>query len=591
MQYGYTPYQYGARKPKFSERVKIRVPSSLKKWLLIVAGVLVAMGIGFYSMLGDLRFFADHFFGLTFFSKHYLVLLQNNYELRPTGGFITAYGTVDTFMGRVTKMEFKNSYNIDTVSAENVPETQEAFFKNDRYTGYTFRGSNWEPDFRKSAQEAVRFYELKFPDQKIDGVASVDFSFIEGLLGQLGSVTLNGKTVDSNNLFSELEFEVNNVDRHNVDALGSRKTVLGDLAAQLMGKAKLHPLLMRDAIVQGLKDKEIALWLKDEGLESQLVEKGWANAMDPAENSDFLGVVLANLGAKKADRYVTEEVHSVANLSHDIPEVSVEVTLRYPGLLNAYSDNYRGYIRVYLPQMAQIESSPVDSDLTTEGEFRVVGTKLAFPAGNKVSLNYLYTLPRSTFPNDEYRLRVVKQSGTNALYDLAVQSAEGMQATGTQFKNLENRGVYTGALEGDTDFKVDFKPDGLAPYPVEQDFDDLQHLRVTWDKPIDSTTANDASNYKITDLNVADPKTDTVAVTKADLTDPNVVVLELTGVTTQNEEHYSLEMKGIKDLSGDPLLPNPKTVTVVQRIQPKPAANLNFHLGVVPAPATNPVLP
>jgi len=591
MPIGYTPYQYGTRKPRFTERMSIRVPASFKKWLWIFGGIVVAVFVGFYMLLGDLKFFANHIFGFGFFSKHYLVLLQNNYELRPTGGFITGYGTVDTFMGMPSKIEFKNSYDIQTQAYVAPPKPQEELLKNEAYQGYTFRDANWEPDLRKTVPDILKFYNDQYKDQAVDGVITVNFSLIEDLVSRLGGVEVGGKTLDGKSLFSALEFEVNNVDRHNVEALKNRKGILSDLAAALMGKAKRHPFIARDALVRGLRDKDMAIWMKNEKLEKGLIEKGWANAMVPAEKSDFLAVNLANYGAKKADRYLQTEVHYYANLSGGFPEITTEVTLRFPGQLNSFSDNYKGYLRVYLPKDSDVTSSPVDSEIATEDSFRVVGSKIVLPAGSKITLTYIYTLPRTALVADQFRLRLIKQSGSNALYNVTVESAEGKRAEGPLFRGLENRATFEGKLENDLDLSVNWTAENSPPYPIEQEFTDLTHIQIAWNKPIDPSTASDGANFSIIDLDKGNPKTDTVKIIKTELAEPNILTLELEGVTDQNQEHYSIEMKGIKDLAGDTILPNPKTVTAVQRIKAKPKEDLNFHLGVVPAPATNPVKP
>jgi len=99
MNYSYSPYNKKQHKKSRFKIPKIKVPHGLKKWLSIIIGVLVLILFMIYLSLGELRFFANHYLGLTFFSKNYLVLLQNNYELRPGGGFITAYGNLDTLLG------------------------------------------------------------------------------------------------------------------------------------------------------------------------------------------------------------------------------------------------------------------------------------------------------------------------------------------------------------------------------------------------------------------------------------------------------------------------------------------------------------
>ncbi|MBN2095837.1 DUF4012 domain-containing protein [Candidatus Peregrinibacteria bacterium] len=592
MEYAYSPYsQQKQEKKKGGRSLKIKLPKGVKKWAGIIVGIIVLTFFIFYLMLGELRFFANHFLGLTFFSKDYVVILQNDYELRPGGGFITGYGEISTFMGFPGDVTFKNSYDIDTKSYVTPPYPHEELLKNEWYQGYTFRDANWDPDFPGAAEELIKFYQEKFPDKDVDGLIVVNFSLIEKMIDEFGGISLNGKQLTKNNLFSELEFEVNNIDRHDVDALENRKDILGELAIQLIGKAKRHPFKTRDLFVDGLNNKNIYLWLKNERLENKLIEKSWANAMAPLERSDFLTVNLANLGSKKADRYVQTEVHYYANITKELPEITTEVTIRYPGFTNTYSDNYKGYLRLYIPKGADVLQLPLDSQEQGEGEFKMIGTKIILPAGSKTSLSYTYTLPRNTFLHDQYQLRLIKQSGSEAFYKLTVETAEGKLMESDDFDTRENRALFMGKLENDKDLAVKILPDTTPPYPIEQEFEDLTRINIIWNEPMDPATANNPQNFSIADLNKNNENTDEVNVIYTELIQPNVIQLEVEGVTDQTLESYRIDLKGLKDQTGIQILPDPKSITVVQRIKPKSEVP-EIRLGEIPdtAPVETPAI-
>ena len=44
----------------------------------------------------------------------YVILAQNNDELRPTGGFITAVGILQMDKGKITRLDITDSYSVDT---------------------------------------------------------------------------------------------------------------------------------------------------------------------------------------------------------------------------------------------------------------------------------------------------------------------------------------------------------------------------------------------------------------------------------------------------------------------------------------------
>lgn len=565
MQPGYSPYAAHRQESRFHLP---RLSGGLKKWLAIVAGALAGLFLLFYLWLGPLRFFVNHYFGLTFFSKNYLVLLQNNYELRPGGGFITAYGNLDTLLGFPRGMEFHNSYEVDTPSPVKAPYPQEELLKNEWYQGYTFRDANWEADFPSSTKDLIDFYQKKFPDADVDGIIVVNFSLIEDLVDAFGGITLDDKVFTRQNLFSELELAVNNVDRHNEVALASRKNILGDLAATLMGKLKWHPGIAKKVILQGLQNKDLYLWFKSDGLEEGVLDRGWGNALILPEHSDFLSVNLANLGAKKADRYMEREVHQYINLTKEVPEVTTEVTLRFPGFTNSYSDNYKGYLRLIIPNAAAVKESPVDSTVEHQGDFTVIGTQVILPAGSKATLTYTYTLPRTLRSAEEYALRLFRQSGSDVEYDLTLEGPPDTGLTSDDYVIRENRAHWKGTLSADRDLRLKFLADTTPPYPLEQKFTDLNTIEVIWSEPLAVSPAQDAKRYGITDTNKTDPQTDQAQVSSVELVTPSVTRLHLQGVARQNLERYTLELKDLEDLAGNRISPNPKTITVVQRFAP-----------------------
>ena len=569
---GYSPYTAPARKRE--SRFKLKLPemsSGAKKWLFIILGILLGLFLILYISLGELRFFANHYLRLTWFSKNYIVLLQNNYESRPGGGFITAYGNLDTFMGWPTKLSFSNSYDIDTVSYVTPPYPQEEMLKNEWYQGYTFRDSNWNPNFPDAAKDIIKFYQDKFPGRDVDGIIVVNFSMIEDLVGRLGGITVNGQKYTKDNLFSAVTNTVNDVDRHDEQALAERKNVLTDMASVLISKAKWHPFEAKCAIIKALHNKDIYLWLAS-GLENNVISKDWANAFVLPPNSDFLAVNIANLGSKKADRYLTKEVHYYVNMTKELPEVTAEIVVRYEGFKNNFADDYKGYLQMVIPSSATVNTKLTDSRVTDNGDFKTIGDKIIIPAGSKTTLTYTYTLPRNMFNPDTYNLRLIRQSGDEKYYWVTVETAPDRMMQSKDFETRENRAIFFQKLDSDKDLSLTVLPDKIPPYPIEQVFSDLKTISIYWNEPIDEVTGKDITNYKITDMNVTDANvTDEVKVVYAEIVDGSVSKLEIEGATDQNLERYQIELKSIRDNALNPITPDPKVITVVQRLTTPPA--------------------
>lgn len=567
MDLSYSPYQNKKKDKKKFHIPKFNIKNKFKIIIVGIISIIILIIFIAYSSLGELKFFAKHILSLGFFNKNYLVLLQNNYELRPDGGFITSFAELNVKMGRIKSIDIKNSYEIDTKSYMTPPYPQEELLKNESYKGYTFRDSNWDPDFIKAKDDILKFYNTKYPKKKIDGIIVVNFSAIEDILESFGELKIDKKILNKNNLFSELEFSVNNIDRHNIKDLENRKNILSDLANSLASKIKKHPYKVKDSLIKSLNNKNIFLWIKNKRIENDLIEKKWANTMPKKINGDFFAINLANLGSKKSDRYIQKEVYYYANLKNEIPQITNEIVIRNTGEKNSYSDDYKGYLRIYIPKNYKLIESPIDSKVENIGEYKIISNIIIIPAGSKTTLSYRYTGSRNTIRNNEYNLDITKQSGENTLYNLYVESSENNLLKSEDFETKENKAFFSDRLTNDKNFKISLSKSNLPAYPIFQEFTDLNNVKIIWNKEINSSNLN-ANNFIVKDKDIKNNKiTDKIKVVYTELTNPNEINLELEGVSKQNLEQYEITLKDIKDLNGNLIYPNPKKITVVQKIK------------------------
>ncbi|MDP3733447.1 MAG: DUF4012 domain-containing protein, partial [Candidatus Daviesbacteria bacterium] len=134
-------------------------------------------------------------------SKNYLILLQNNMELRPTGGFIGSFAVVNFQGGKLRTLKVNDVYAIDGqlgIHVEPPKEIKEDLGQVNRY----LRDANWEPDFPTSAKQIEWFYTKETGD-KVWGVITLDISGMENLLSVLGPLDLPdyNETITQENLF------------------------------------------------------------------------------------------------------------------------------------------------------------------------------------------------------------------------------------------------------------------------------------------------------------------------------------------------------------------------------------------------------
>jgi hypothetical protein len=116
--------------------------------------------------------------------KTYLLLVQNEDELRPTGGFITAAGTLLVQNGEIVHVAFHDSSSFDNWSRP----YPTAPWQLNRYMNspvLIFRDSNWFTDYPTSALYAEYLYSFN-NDHSVDDVIAFDQRMLVELLGVLG---------------------------------------------------------------------------------------------------------------------------------------------------------------------------------------------------------------------------------------------------------------------------------------------------------------------------------------------------------------------------------------------------------------------
>ena len=125
----------------------------------------------------------------------YLLLAQNNDELRPTGGFISSIGVLAISRGIPRLGSFVDSYRAENWDKPH-PDPPEALRKYMGLDLWVTRDANWWPDFPTSAKAVAELYELN-QDRQVDGVLAIDVTGAARLLEALAPLELpDGKCME-----------------------------------------------------------------------------------------------------------------------------------------------------------------------------------------------------------------------------------------------------------------------------------------------------------------------------------------------------------------------------------------------------------
>ena len=513
--------------------------------------------------------------GGPFSEKNYLVLFQNDNELRPTGGFISAYGIAQFKNGFFTGIEINDVFG-DIADHEYIdpPYPQKKLLDGVFYQGYTFRDANWYPDFPQSVSELMRLYRLTDSETNFDGVIAVNLKNLEDLLEILGKVKVWDYEFTSGNVFELLEFSLHNIDYHNVEEVSKRKNILGPLAKELIKKSVFSPLKWReisDMIVRNLNEKHIQLHFFNSSLQDAIHNKGWSGTW-PKPEGDFLAVVESNLGGMKSDRYINRDVDYRLEIFEHTEDnytltAKTTITMEHFGDYNVpISGAYSGYLRIYAPKGATLKSSTVTTQTENLSDYTVFGTIIKLNPGERKTFEFNYEIPSTIFINERYHIDIPKQAGTDSdNYSLIIEGPQGMIIYSDDFESRENFGIWEGGLLRDTSLDLKALPDRIGPRIAYSEITELNKIMVVFNERVDPKIA-DRINLVIEDMNENNSETTDNIKIKSAKVDFRDLIIETEGMTEQFEEFYKLTIKTGSDLHGNSIEPTPKEVTLVQRI-------------------------
>ncbi|MDH7487794.1 MAG: DUF4012 domain-containing protein [Anaerolineae bacterium] len=413
--------------------------------------------------------------------RSYLVLAQNNHELRATGGFISGVGLLRLDGGRIVELSFRDSYAVDDYSKPH-PDPPAALLTYMKAEILVLRDANWWPDFPTSAQALVSLYEL---DQGIavDGVIAADLTALEWLVGALQPLYVEGydQPLSEQNVLEFMKATwaappgaATIAERQQSDWWSHRKDFMGIvlegiLARLQSGEVELDRLPR--ALRRSLDERHLLIWLDDPQATGLLAALGWDGVLRPGQG-DFLLVVDSNVGFNKVNPRIEEEIAYRVVLEEG-QRPFAELTLRYrhtasirleecihePLYGDTYDDMmdrcYFDYVRVYVPagselrQAGGFEPGTVES-LPGERGTQVFAGFFVLAPGEEREITLSYDLPPQVTAGRVYRLRVQKQPGTLALplrvqvSGMAEAGYETTLATDREFElPLDGRGLPT----------------------------------------------------------------------------------------------------------------------------------------------------
>lgn len=367
-----------------------------------------------------------------------VVLLQNNHELRPTGGFIGSVAFITFTKGVPTTMQIEDVYTVDGQLVGHV-DPPEPLKRHLHLEHWYLRDANWDPHFPKTAQQALFFIE-KSIDHQADGVVAITATLLYDMLRVLGPLPLPDSQVtltDQNaiNLISQ------HIHQDFFPGDTTKKDMLQEILIALKHKVSTASpttlLSLATTVHHHLVGKNIQLFSLDQIIRNQIVQAGWGGEWFPVSAcantarclADMFGLVETNVGVNKSNQHVARSVHRRVTIGDGVvaTEDTVTLTNNQPIVEQRGSGTYESYIRVFLPPnsdistvtinrtpVAQREPTATPSGWYYEATSSAMRTQLdvflTVKPGESSSLQYI-TKRVVDIPPSTYDLIIEKQSG------------------------------------------------------------------------------------------------------------------------------------------------------------------------------------
>ena len=386
--------------------------------------------------------------------KRYLVLFQNDKELRSTGGFITAYAQFRLVKGKAILEKADDIYALDAAKKKNFPAPREITTFHKGVYNLNIRDSNLSPDYKLSMKQFEEIYETTSSKENIDGIWAVDTHVLVESLRILGSIFVYGREFSADtDKRCDCPKAVYELEDYSTRPVGyireARKDIIGVLLQTLLQKAlgispsKYWGPLFQMLLTQ-INEKHVLAYFHDTDAQKAAESFNMAGRIMTASDSaailkyeegkgwDYLHINNSNMAGAKSNMFVSEKVAKDVTVGSDgtiTTKLTLEYKNPYPGsdcglesgglCLNA---PLRDWVRVYAPLGSKlIESrgsqSPKDNKpvgmetYDSLGKTVFEGFLIINPLGS-ARLDLTYTSP-VTSSDGAYKLLIQKQPGTD----------------------------------------------------------------------------------------------------------------------------------------------------------------------------------
>lgn len=364
--------------------------------------------------------------------RKYLVLFQNDAEIRPTGGFLTAYGILRVDKGKVYQEKSDDIYHLDAKFTKHLkpPELIQKYLPLVFY--WNLRDMNLSPDFKESMDTFYSNYKEVKGEPEVDGIITVDTQVLSNLVKVLGPVEVPGYGTFTNDItpacncpqiIYQLELIADKpLASHKEDRKGVIAPMLQTILLKSYGAPKnLWPQLFQTGI-QSIAEKHVLFYMLD-SKEQDAVERVNIGGRLREYDGDYFHINDTNFAGAKSNMYITEEVTQEVTINPD-GTLTKKVTVTYKNPQASSNCNleagelclngkYRDVVRLYVPKGSTLKESLgfTEGSIETKEDLGKTVFQGFFELNpqSQTKIVFEYTVPVKVAK--EYKMLIQKQPG------------------------------------------------------------------------------------------------------------------------------------------------------------------------------------
>src|SRR3989344_5968685 len=366
-------------------------------------------------------------------TQTYLLIFQNDAEIRGSGGFLTAYSILETFRGKITPVLSQDIYELDNQFGKRLPAPEPIKKYLPLVYNWHLRDMNLSPDFTVSMDAFLPNYKEVAQYKDFDGVIAMDTQIVVDLLKVLGPVgvadwgTYDAEIVKECNCPQVVYKMEDYATRPTFYIKENRKGMIGPLMHSILlnvmnSPKKLWPQFI-EAGLNNINAKHLMFYFPDDAPMQQVIESFNAGGRIKEFAGDYFHLNDTNFAGAKSNLYITQEIEQVIETSGD-GTVTKTVTITYTNPQKASDCNLesgglclngilRDWVRLYVPdgsQIVEVLGSDVAAVANKDLGKTVIEAFIELRPESRTKLVVKYTLPFKHQGGD-YKLFIQKQPG------------------------------------------------------------------------------------------------------------------------------------------------------------------------------------